>query len=139
MRYPENLVKPMRRELTSAGFLELKTAADVDRTLAEKDQSVLVVVNSICGCAAGKARPAVKEALKHTIVPDKLATVFAGQDVEATERVREYAKNYPPSSPSMALFKNGKLVFMLERRQIEGRHPGQIATELRSAFDSLLK
>ena len=129
----------MRRELTSVGFQELRTAAEVDRTLSEKDSSLLVVVNSICGCAAGNARPAVKTALKHTVVPDKLATVFAGQDTEATERVRAYAKGYPPSSPSMALFKNGKIVYMLERRKIEGRDPAEIVADLQQAFDTFLK
>jgi putative YphP/YqiW family bacilliredoxin len=139
MNYPEELVKPMRRELTSVGFQELRTAAQVDLALSEKNRSVLVVVNSICGCAAGNARPAVKAALKHTTVPDKLATVFAGQDIEATARVREYAEGYPPSSPSMALFKNGKIVYMLERQRIEGRDPADIVADLRQAFETFLK
>ena len=139
MMYPEELVKPMRNELTTVGFQELKTPNDVDKIMNENKGSMLVVVNSICGCAAGNARPGVRMALKHAIVPDKLTTVFAGQDTEATKRMREYIKGYPPSSPSMALFKDGKLVYMMERHQIEGHHPEHIAENLTHAFDAFLK
>jgi putative YphP/YqiW family bacilliredoxin len=137
--YPEELVKPMRQDLTSVGFQELKTASEVDKALTEADGSVLVVFNSVCGCAAGNARPGIKMAIKHGNRPDKLTTVFAGQDVDAVKRAREYVKGYPPSSPSVALFKSGKLVYMMERHQIEGHHPEHIAENLTHAFDAFLK
>src|SRR5262249_14507903 len=121
MMYPEEMVQPMRAELTRLGFKELRTPAEVDTTLAGSKGTVLVVVNSICGCAAGKARPAVALALEHGARPDTLTTVFAGQDTEATGRARAYFTGYPPSSPSIALLREGKLVWMLERRDIEGR------------------
>ncbi len=137
--YPEELVTPMRRELTELGFEEWKSAKDVDSVLGKKRGTVLVVFNSVCGCAAGNARPGVKMALKHPTLPQKLATVFAGQDTEAVARAREYVKGYPPSSPSMALFKDGKLVHMVERHDIEGHHPETIAQNLQHAFDAYLK
>jgi putative YphP/YqiW family bacilliredoxin len=135
MPYPEIMIRPMREELTRLGAEELKTVEDVDRALTEQKGTLMVVVNSICGCAAGKARPGVALALQHTVRPDRIATVFAGADIEATEKARSYFTGYPPSSPSIALLKDGELVYMMERRQIEGRMPEQIAQELRQAFD----
>lgn len=134
MPYPEEWVRPGREELTRLGFSELKTNQDVDNVLKENEGSVLLVVNSICGCAAGRARPAVADALSKAPRPDRLATVFAGQDMEATARAREYLRPFPPSSPSMALFKDGKLVFMLERHQIESREALDISADLQTAF-----
>jgi putative YphP/YqiW family bacilliredoxin len=133
--YPEELVRPMREELTRVGFQELRTAADVDALLGKTSGAVLVVVNSICGCAAGRARPAVARALEHDVRPDVLATVFAGQDAAATSQARSYFAGHAPSSPSVALLRNGKLVFMLERKDIEGREPYEIAEDLTRAFD----
>jgi putative YphP/YqiW family bacilliredoxin len=133
--YPEEFVRPMREELTTIGFRELRTAADVDTLLGQEKRTVLVVVNSICGCAAGKARPAVAKALSHHARPAVLATVFAGQDREATERARSYFTGYGPSSPSIALLREGKLAFMLERGSIEGRDSEAIARDLVKAFD----
>lgn len=135
MMYPEEMVQPMRAELTRLGFKELRTPAEVDATLANAKGTVLVVVNSICGCAAGKARPAIAMALGQGAKPDQLTTVFAGQDTEATGRAREYFTGYPPSSPSVALLRDGKVVFMLERRDIEGRDSFSIAEDLTGAFD----
>jgi len=135
MPYPEIMIRPMREELTRLGFEELKTPEAVDATLKDSKGTLLVVVNSICGCAAGKARPGVALALQHSVKPDKVATVFAGGDIEATERARSYFTGYQPSSPSVALLKDGKLVYMLERYQIEGRGPLEIAQELTGAFD----
>jgi putative YphP/YqiW family bacilliredoxin len=135
MPYPEIMIRPMREELTRLGFEELKTPEAVDATLKDSKGTLLVVVNSICGCAAGKARPGVALALEHGVKPDKVATVFAGGDIEATERARSYFTGYQPSSPSVALLKDGKLVYMLERYQIEGRGPLEIAQELTGAFD----
>ena len=135
MPYPEIMIRPMREELTRLGFEELKTPTQVDETVQNAKGTLMVVVNSICGCAAGKARPGVALALQHDVRPDKVATVFAGADIEATERARNYFTGYPPSSPSIALLKDGKLVYMLERHQIEGRGPGEIAQELTKAFD----
>ena len=135
MPYPEIMIRPMREELTRLGAEELRTAEDVDHALAEQKGTLMVVVNSICGCAAGKARPGVALALNHGVRPDRVATVFAGADIEATEKARSYFTGYPPSSPSIALLKDGRLVYMMERRQIEGRGPDQIAEELRKAFD----
>src|SRR5438128_7350573 len=142
MTYPEFFVAPMRQELTNLGVRELKTAAEVDAVLGRQlgqpgDQqgpTVMVIVNSVCGCAAGKARPGIALALQHSTKPDIVATVFAGADVEATERARGYFTGYPPSSPSIALMRDGKLVWMLERRQIENQGPEQIAAALTSAF-----
>jgi putative YphP/YqiW family bacilliredoxin len=133
--YPEEFVRPMRQELTSVGFRELRTPEDVDATLKQEKGTVLVVVNSICGCAAGKARPAVAKALSHRVRPEILATVFAGQDREATDRARSYFTGYAPSSPSIALLRDGKVAFMLERSNIEGRDPAAIAEDLANAFD----
>jgi putative YphP/YqiW family bacilliredoxin len=133
--YPEEMVRPMREELTSVGFREMRAPQEVDSALKHAEGTVLVVVNSICGCAAGKARPAVALALSHPVRPDVLTTVFAGQDREATERARTYFTGYGPSSPSIALLRDGKLVFMLERCDIEGRDPHSIAEDLVSAFD----
>lgn len=135
--YPEELITPMRKELTGVGFQEWKTGAEVEKGLAEKG-SVLLVFNSVCGCAAGNARPGVKMALKHKKLPQRLATVFAGQDVEATQVARKHTVGYPPSSPSMALFKDGKLVYMMERHDIEGHHPQTIAENLTHAFEAYL-
>lgn len=135
MPYPEIMIKPMREDLTRLGFDELRTAADVDATIPNSKGTLMVVVNSICGCAAGKARPGVALALQNEAKPDKMATVFAGADIEATERARSYFTGYGPSSPSIALMKDGKLVYMLERFQIEGRDASEIAGELKRAFD----
>jgi putative YphP/YqiW family bacilliredoxin len=133
--YPEEFVHPMREELTRIGFQELRTAAEVDALLNKTSGTVLVVVNSICGCAAGRARPAVAMALENKARPEHLATVFAGQDTDATTQARGYFTGYPPSSPSVALMRDGKLVFMLERKDIEGRDPYAIAEDLTEAFD----
>lgn len=133
--YPEEFVQPMREELTRIGFLEMKTPEEVDTLLGGAKGTVLLVVNSICGCAAGKARPAVALSLEHQPRPDSLATVFAGQDTDATSRARSYIMGYEPSSPSIALLQDGKTLFMLERRQIEGRPAEAIAEDLVSAFD----
>jgi putative YphP/YqiW family bacilliredoxin len=133
--YPEEMVQPMRGELTRLGFKELRTAQEVDAVLGGSKGTALVVVNSICGCAAGRARPAVAQALAHPARPEILATVFAGQDAEATARARSYFTGYPPSSPSIALLRDGQLVYMLERRDIEGRDSFSIAEDLASAFD----
>jgi len=135
VRYDPRLVQPMRDELTRAGFEELRTPDAVDAALTQSKGTVLVVVNSVCGCAAGRARPGVLKALTHAARPEKLTTVFAGMDVEATERARSYFKGYGPSSPSIALFRGGSLVHMMERRDIEGREAEQIAGLLRDAFD----
>ncbi len=133
--YPEEFVAPMREELTSIGFRELRTPEEVDAALTQSPGTTLVVVNSICGCAAGKARPGVAAALNNAHRPDNLTTVFAGQDREATDRARGYFTGYPPSSPSIALLRDGKLLFMMERRDIEGRDPYSIADDLTRAFD----
>jgi putative YphP/YqiW family bacilliredoxin len=134
MVYPEGFVAPMRAELTRIGVEELRTAADVDAAVA-RPGTLLVIVNSICGCAAGKARPGVAMALQHGVRPDRVATVFAGADVEATERARGYFTGYPPSSPSIGLLRDGQLVWMLERRQIENQAAEQIAQQLTQAFE----
>ena len=135
MPYPEIMIRPMREDLTRLGVEELKTAEAVDETVKNSKGTLMVVVNSICGCAAGKARPGVALALQHDIKPDKVATVFAGADIEATQRARSYFTGYGPSSPSIALLKDGELVYMLERHQIEGRDADQIADDLTDAFD----
>ena len=135
MPYPEMMIAPMREDLRRIGFQELKTPADVDGALADQKGTTLLVVNSMCGCAAGAARPAIGMSLQHANKPDVLLTVFAGQDLEATERAREYITGYPPSSPSVALFRDGELVWMLERHQIQGRFPHQIAQDLKRAYD----
>ncbi len=133
--YPEKLVVPMREELTSVGFTEMKSAADVDQALKNTSGTTLVVVNSVCGCAAGMARPGIKLALQNAKVPQNITTVFAGVDTEATERARNYMLPYPPSSPAMALFKDGKLVHMVERHNIEGSNAQNIANDLVKAFN----
>jgi putative YphP/YqiW family bacilliredoxin len=133
--YPEDFVHPMREELTRVGFRELRTPEDVDAALKQEKRTVLVVVNSICGCAAGKACPAIAKALAHGMRPEILATVFAGQDREATDRARSYFTGYVPSSPSIALLRDGKVAFMLERSDIEGRDANAIAEDLTKAFD----
>ncbi len=133
--YPEQIVQPMRQELTRLGIEELRTVADVDARLREQKGTALVVVNSVCGCAARNARPAVAMAVANATKPDVMATVFAGQDTAATERARSYFTGYAPSSPSIALLKDGDVVFMLERYMIEGRSAQQIAADLVKAFD----
>ena len=133
--YPEEICTPMRLDLTEAGFEEMRNAQEVDAVLSEKSGSVLVMINSVCGCAAGNARPAVKMAAKHSKVPNRLTTVFAGQDKEAVAKVRDYCLPYPPSSPSIALFKDGELVHFIERHHIEGRPAEIIAENLMQAFD----
>ena len=133
--YPEEYVQPIREELTRIGFQELRTSSDVDSVLSKTSGTVLVVVNSICGCAAGRARPAVAMAIENKVRPEVLTTVFAGQDADATAQARTYFTGYPPSSPAVALLRDGKLVFMLERKEIEGRDPYAIAEDLTKAFD----
>ena len=132
--YPEAIVKPMKAELTTVGFEELVTPDAVDRAIASKG-TVLVMVNSVCGCAAGAARPGVKLAVHNAKHPDKLTTVFAGVDVEATAQARKHFLPYPPSSPAIALFKDGKLVHFIERHHIEGRPAEMIADNLKMAFE----
>jgi len=136
--YPEELVSPMRAELTNEGFKELKTAEEADKALNAMDGSVLIVVNSVCGCAAGCARPGVISSLKNDKKPDRLLTVFAGQDKEATEKAREYFLPYPPSSPSIALMKDGELIHFVERHHIEGRPSDLISNHLKQVYNQLL-
>ena len=133
--YPEIMTVPMREELTRLGINELKTAADVDRELTREEGTAMVVVNSICGCAAGRMRPAVMLALQNATRPDRLFSVFAGQDREATDRARTYFAGYPPSSPSIAIFRNGHLVHMMQRSDIEHRDSADLAAELKRIFD----
>ncbi len=133
--YPPDLVAPMAKDLTDIGFQSLASSKDVDEVLNKPEGTVLVMVNSVCGCAAGSARPGVKMSLMGDKRPEKLVTVFAGVDMEATSRAREYMLPYPPSSPAVALFKDGKLVHFLERHHIEGRSAPMIAENLRMAFD----
>ena len=136
MRYPEQLIAAMRHDLAQHGVEETRTPADVDRVVLQSgNDAVLMVVNSVCGCAAGKARPGIGLALKHSVVPDRVATVFAGGDVEATARVRELAEGHPPSSPSMFLFQNGKVVWAMPRTAVERREAPEIAKLLTEAFD----
>ena len=132
--YPAEMIKPMREDLTSAGFAELRTREEVDNTL-KQEGTTLLVVNSVCGCAAANARPAVKVAMTHTNKPNRATTVFAGVDREAVDAARELMVPFPPSSPSIALFKDGSLVHMLERHHIEGRSAEAIAANLKDAFD----
>lgn len=134
MLYDPLLVKPMREELTILGIEELRTAEEVDEALGSSEGTTLVVVNSVCGCAARNARPAVAHALKGPVKPDRSVTVFAGQDTEATARARSYFTGMRPSSPSFALLRRGELVFMLERHQIEGREAAEIGEDLKAAF-----
>jgi bacilliredoxin len=133
--YDERFVTPMRAELTQLGVVEMRTPEEVDARLKNAPGTTLVVVNSVCGCAARNARPAVAKAIQHDTRPDKLTTVFAGQDVDAVQRARSYFTGYPPSSPQIALLKDGQLVYMLERHQIEGRTADDIARDLTRAFD----
>lgn len=135
MPYPEMMVAPMREDLVRIGFTELRTPDDVDAVLSSDKGSTLVVVNSVCGCAAGMMRPAVYLSLQGEKKPEVLTTVFAGQDMEATDRAREYIVGYPPSSPAVALFRGGDLVYMMERHEIERRHPEDIAAHLRAAYE----
>ena len=137
MPYPEFFVEPMRLELTRLGVDELRTPDDVDAAVSTTNGTLMIVVNSVCGCAAGKARPGIAMALRHAVRPDRIATVFAGADVEATDRARAYFKGYAPSSPSIGILRDGRLVFMLERSQIENRTAEQIAGVLTSAFDTV--
>lgn len=134
--YPEQLVAPMRTDLTVAGFKELKTSADVENTLKDQKGTTLVVINSVCGCAAGAARPGIKWALENsTKKPDNLTTVFAGVDKEAVAKAREFTLPYPPSSPAIALFKDGELVHFVERHHIEGRNAQMIGQHLVEVFE----
>jgi putative YphP/YqiW family bacilliredoxin len=132
--YPEDLIAPMRHELAAAGFIETKTAEDVTANINQKG-TTFVVVNSVCGCAAGSARPGARTAVAGSVKPDRMITVFAGNDVEAVNKARELMMPFPPSSPAMALFKDGELVHMLERHHIEGRNADAIAANLQSAFE----
>ena len=134
MPYPEPFIAPMRAELTRLGVTELRTPEQVDDAV-QSEGTVMIVVNSVCGCAAGKARPGIALALQHARRPDLAGTVFAGGDVEATDRARQYFAPYPPSSPSIGLLKDGKLLFMMERRDIENRDAASIAARLTAAFD----
>jgi putative YphP/YqiW family bacilliredoxin len=134
-RYMLDMVQPMRDELTRLGIKELRTPEEVEAEVPGSKGTALIVINSVCGCAAGQCRPGVADALNHTVVPDHLFTVFAGQDKEATAKAREYFAPYPPSSPSIALLKDGELVHFIERHQIENRSADDIAADLTDAFD----
>jgi putative YphP/YqiW family bacilliredoxin len=136
MPYPESFIGPMREELTRLGVQELRTPGDVDALQQQPSKTVIVVVNSKCGCAAGKARPGIARALEHPVQPDVVATVFAGGDIEATDRARTYFTGYPPSSPSIAILRDGEIVYMMERRQIENQSAEAIARQLTEAFDT---
>jgi putative YphP/YqiW family bacilliredoxin len=132
--YPEEICKPMREDLTSVGFVEMRDHDEVANMLDKKEGTILVMVNSVCGCAAGNARPAVKMSTEYAKKPDTFTTVFAGQDIGATAKAREYMQPYPPSSPCIALFKDGNLVHFIERHHIEGRPAEMIAENLNQAF-----
>ena len=132
--YPEMMIAPMRQELTSAGIAEARTADDVSQAVQQKG-TVMVVVNSVCGCAAGKMRPGVRAAIQHGVRPERMITVFAGQDREATETARTFFAGYPPSSPSIGILRDGQLVYMMERRDIEMSSPEMIASALSRAFE----
>ena len=136
MPYPEFFVAPMRQELTGLGIEELRTSDEVDAAVKNTTGTLMIIVNSVCGCAAGKARPGIGLALRHGVRPDRIATVFAGADVEATDRARSYFTGYSPSSPSIGILRGGQLVFMLERSQIENQTADQIAATLAAAFDT---
>lgn len=138
-RYMLDMIQPMRDELTSIGIKELRTPEEVEEQLPNAKGTALVVINSVCGCAAGQCRPGVAQALQHETVPDHLFTVFAGQDKEATAKAREYFAPYPPSSPSIALMKDGELVHFIERHSIENRSAEEIAADLINAFDKFCK
>lgn len=133
--YMDSMVQPMREELTSVGFTELKTPEEVEEALENNKGTTLVFVNSVCGCAGGLARPAVAYSLQYDVKPDHLVTVFAGQDKDATAKAREYFTGYPPSSPSIALLKDGKIQWMLERHQIEGHELEDVVNRLKAAYD----
>lgn len=133
--YPEIMVIPMREELTRIGVQELRTAGEVDHAIVNQPGTSMVIVNSICGCAAGRMRPAIRVALQNSVRPEKMFSVFAGQDTEATERARSYFTGYPPSSPSIALLRDGKLIYMMQRSDIEHREAADIAAELKKTFD----
>ena len=133
--HPELMIVPMREELSRLGIVELRSASQVDEALSRQKGTTMVVVNSVCGCAAGRMRPAVRIALQHPVRPENLVSVFAGQDMDATERARSYFTGYPPSSPSIALLRNGELVFFLQCHDIENRDAEDIAAELTAAFD----
>lgn len=135
MPYSPMLVKPMREELSSSGVEELLSTADVDRWMSQREGTALLIVNSVCGCAAGAARPGALAALQGAARPDRVATVFAGQDLEATARARSYFADIPPSSPSMALYKDGELVYFIPRHRIEGKLPQEVAADLAQAFE----
>lgn len=135
MPYPEIMIRPFREDLTRIGVEELRTPEAVDDAVKNTSGTLMIVVNSVCGCAAGKARPGIALALGHEVKPDRVTTVFAGADIEATDRARSYFTGYGPSSPSIGILKDGELVYMMERYQIEGRGPEQIANELTQAFD----
>ena len=139
MPYNEILIKPMRADLTQLGIKETRRPEEVDEAVAQTPGTLMIVVNSVCGCAAGKARPGVAQALQHHTVPDNSITVFAGADIAATECARGYFKGYPPSSPSIGLLKGGALVWLLQRSQIEGRNAHEIARELTAAFDQFCR
>ncbi len=135
--FPEIMVIPMREELTRMGVQELRTSEEVDRAILNQPGTTMVVVNSVCGCAAGRMRPAVRMALQNSVRPEKLFSVFAGQDKDATDRARSYFTGYPPSSPSIALLRDGKLVHMIQRSDIEHREAVDIAAELKKAFEKV--
>ncbi len=135
MPYPEMMIAPMREDLVKVGFTEMRTIQEVDGMLATEKRTTLVVINSVCGCAAAMMRPAVYLSLQGDHKPEVLTTVFAGQDLEATDRTREYITGFPPSSPSVALFKDGELAYFMDRHQIEGRLPEDIAADLRAAYE----
>ncbi len=135
MPYPEMMIAPMREDLVKVGFTEMRTIQEVDAMLATEKRTTLVAINSVCGCAAAMMRPAVYLSLQGDHKPEVLTTVFAGQDLEATDRTREYITGFPPSSPSVALFKNGELAYFMDRHQIEGRLPEDIAADLRAAYE----
>lgn len=136
--YDQDAVQPMRDELVTVGFIELLTVKDVEESLlVNDDKTSLVMINSVCGCAAGSARPGVSLALQHNTIPDRLFTVFAGQEKDAVDYVRQLITNYPPSSPSVAMFNNGKLIYFMPRLEIEGYGPEHISNELKSVFDEL--
>ena len=137
MPYPESFIGPMRQELTRLGVQELRTADAVDSLLGERGRTIMVVVNSMCGCAAGKARPGIAQALQHPVKPDVVATVFAGGDIEATERARKYFAPLPPSSPSIAILRDGDVLHFVHRSEIEGQSADAIARNLTAAFDRL--
>lgn len=132
--YPEAMIQPMRQELTAGGIEEARSAADVDKAALQKG-TTMIVVNSVCGCAAGRMRPGVRAAIQSGVRPDRIITVFAGQDREATDQARSYFTGYPPSSPSIGILRDGQLVYMMQRTDIESSHPAEIAGALQRAFE----